>query len=980
MAHANIPSCDTSYGTICTATCQAGYTRGNPGPAQSTCTCRRGQVGWNDFGLTCPAIPCSASAPENGRISNRRTDRGLYPGSDVTFVCNDGWYMSKAVSGKCRTSDGHYDLPTCTACTDVPHCPPGDPASHGGHGRRCTSASDQHCDDRKSCDPGYTKDVHCNEQVCPAAPDAGHRQPAGDGACAKAGELHLGEACKAHCNHGYTTTGRLPWEAHSGTTEMQYTCSVDGKIRGDRNGYGTSNMVWTSPGGPANGPLPFKCIGIPCFAEANIQDGMKAGGGTGEHFPGTDVQYTCNDNYFRDGCKPDGSQPTPTPCPAETWADTNHPPTPVEKALTSTCHSDTGHYDTPTCKVCSNIDHCPRGDQGQGKPGIRCTSASNTICDKPSSCDPGYTQDVHCTPVRCPRTTLHVETHGWTAPPDSTAQPHSKPAQDRDTVADVPDRCDTYNHYDASQGTPSKCTVQCRRGYTHSNFGAIGAIDVYSNSSQTYTCMPKQNQLDAPGGSWAGVTLNSCPLNGDPWESPTHLVDVPLRCDPIDCKVFQRPTVGTPGWVVTEGTSLGTFDPRQPTFDPDNRLQDLPKAGSAQNLTRQQLRAGGTGDLADDRETSLTCAGSYSAEGTTCMAECMPSWYPTSARASTLNGRVKYTCTPRTASECAFTTEEDCATGTWEPDSGVESLRCTPGNLDISRSMFWSNKTGYAKLAEDWTRAITSAANFNLGDICQGFPNAKSSRGCFDTHMLAPDKGPTISFHVTAKDQHGLPRNYDTLPRPANGDKQADYLHVQIQRVMKLDWLDANNRPLQPRVDHETEDVSDVPVRPYTGGVLTSVNSKGEGIDTPHANGVDGQWQVDHQFTQHGIFYISVYLCEWDNREVCSGQNTAADRDKHLVTGTGSPNGQKPEYMFTICPQNTNADPNSAGSGILVGQRLHDCRAKAGFFSPKGPGHIAAACQEGFTCSLRGMLWPVATADHWVDRATPTKMMKCVRK
>eukprot|EP01049_Picozoa_sp_SAG25_P023979 SAG25_NODE_10543_length_330_cov_0.666667_1_plen_109_part_11 len=109
------------------------------------------------------------------------------------------------------------------------------------------------------------------------------------------------------------------------------------------------------------------------------------------------------------------------------------------------------------------------------------------------------------------------------------------------------------------------------------------------------------------------------------------------------------------------------------------------------------------------------------------MAECMPSWYPTSKGVSTLNSRVKYTCTPRTASECAFTAEQDCATGTWEPDTGVESLQCTPGHLDISQSIL--GNTTVHKPAEDWNLAITSAANFDLGDICQGFRDAKSSRG-----------------------------------------------------------------------------------------------------------------------------------------------------------------------------------------------------------------------------------------------------------
>jgi hypothetical protein len=729
------------YGSECTATCQPGYTKGNPGSKQSTCDCRQGRVVFNDFGLTCPPIPCSASrAPQDGSIQDGNKDRGLFPGRDITFVCNDGWYMSQAANGppwKCRTSDGGYDIPTCTECSDVPRCPAGNPATHGGRGKRCTSASDQHC-------------------------------------------------------------------------------------------------------------------------------------------------------------------------------------------------------------------------------------------DKAQSCDTGYTQDVHCHPVSCPRDThdgLVVHTVGWSLP-KSTALPSKRPEQPRDTVADVPKSCgeDNRNLYDQGESrVPSKCAVQCRKGYTDSNFDS--AL-VGPGSTQTYTCMPKQHSPDAPGGKWAGVALEKC--TDTPWDG---LTDVPLRCDPIDCGKFERPTAAD--WGIA-GTSLGSFDPRQPgRADSTGKSHPVPtynhdSAGSAQQLTREQLVAVSKDDFA--------CTGLYSETGTTCEAQCMPSWYPTESSGqpdanstipSSLNGRrVQYVCTA----------PETGRNGTWVPKTAdSKPLICKPGYLVVSNSEFRSNETEYAKPAQDWRRPLNSAGNFEGGDICQGFPNSDASHGCFDTHLLAPEKGPAIRFKVTAKDQRELPRNYDTLPRYEDERMQADVVQVEIRRV-DLKWLDHNNRPLQPRQDHDTEDISNVDLRPYKEGDLSSEESKELGVDTPYANskGANGQWEITHRFTEHGIFYISVYICEWKEKEKCYPSNTI-NRESYLVSGTGSTNNAPPGYMITVCPQNTEAE-TAQQNGILVGQRLNDCRAKSGFFSPKGPGHIAAACADGFMCTIRGMLWPVATADHFIDNENPTTMKKCLNK
>lgn len=132
-----------------------------------------------------------------------------------------------------------------------------------------------------------------------------------------------------------------------------------------------------------------------------------------------------------------------------------------------------------------------------------------------------------CTAVTCVNETLKVTT---TATPGNSKQGRpgnpkrgtTKPA--RATVARF--SCDNITtvpgQYDPGDQTPSSCQVQCKPGYTYSNF------ERYPEAKATYTCMPdKAGERTANDGKWAGVSLGEVKLP-DPWEG---LDDVDLQCN-----------------------------------------------------------------------------------------------------------------------------------------------------------------------------------------------------------------------------------------------------------------------------------------------------------------------------------------------------------------------------------------------------------------------------------------------------------------
>eukprot|EP01048_Picozoa_sp_COSAG05_P024196 COSAG05_NODE_5577_length_1136_cov_2.377049_1_plen_227_part_01 len=113
-AHTHWTCPDSHFESKCTAHCNEGWTGGSITSAEYTCACQGG-MHWAGAPLTCIGIPCSTTAVAHAHINagprGKAADalsRGRFPGADVTFSCNDGWYMSAgSAKNKCRPKDGH---------------------------------------------------------------------------------------------------------------------------------------------------------------------------------------------------------------------------------------------------------------------------------------------------------------------------------------------------------------------------------------------------------------------------------------------------------------------------------------------------------------------------------------------------------------------------------------------------------------------------------------------------------------------------------------------------------------------------------------------------------------------------------------------------------------------------------------------------------------------------------------------------------
>ena len=370
-------------------------------------------------------------------------------------------------------------------------------------------------------------------------------------------------------------------------------------------------------------------------------------------------------------------------------------------------------------------------------------------------------------------------------------------------------------------------------------------------------------------------------------------------------------------------------------------------------------------------------------EGTTTVA-CLPSFYPTSpAPSDPVNGLATYKCEA----------DHMKKTGVWQLGSSKKKMDCQPGSLSIGatgKTVFNMSRSEQTTPTRPWTKPLRDH-EYPGGSKCLGFSGFETARGCYDGWEFAPQSGPKYTFIVTAYDTQGLPRNYDTLAS-VNSQKKYDFVVALIQRV-PLARLDPENRKLQPREPESAATYELKKLRPYDSGTdITSEDPKQVTTSTLSQNGADGEWSITHQFTGHGVFYLTAYVCEWTDHAKTPAKCVTSQHDgvwsaeaSQLVKGTGLPPDSEtalPESAFTICPQNTKA-PNEkvdADTGMVQGAHLEACEAPTGYFSPAGPGHIAEKCQEGFNCNIQGMKWPVALPDYWVNTVTPVKMGKCERK
>ena len=82
---------------------------------------------------------------------------GPYPGTDVSFSCDDGHYLTGENTAQCETGGGYGPLPTCSQCGSLAHC----------KNIVCTGDADQKCKTVGDCEAGYTQNRQCGGECCP---------------------------------------------------------------------------------------------------------------------------------------------------------------------------------------------------------------------------------------------------------------------------------------------------------------------------------------------------------------------------------------------------------------------------------------------------------------------------------------------------------------------------------------------------------------------------------------------------------------------------------------------------------------------------------------------------------------------------------------------------------------------------------------------------------------------------------------------
>eukprot|EP01047_Picozoa_sp_COSAG01_P035312 COSAG01_NODE_2702_length_7228_cov_4.014869_2_plen_1685_part_00 len=372
-----------------------------------------------------------------------------------------------------------------------------------------------------------------------------------------------------------------------------------------------------------------------------------------------------------------------------------------------------------------------------------------------------------------------------------------------------------------------------------------------------------------------------------------------------------------------------------------------------------------------------------------------------------------------------------CSTGLRAPKGSSE---CVAPHLSLAQS--WLNVT-------DNVTRVESARSFR-NPLRQLYPGVQKHDEYFDTGFkLAPLHGPVYSLSFTARDQQGIPRCYCTQKAQARDHcTQAQLTNKLTDRIVFVSCLRASasfhcshqcvwrqvidrvpktwfndstqghEKLLQPpRTATERSDYPvHIPSRPVEKGgkkpsndpgTLNSVCNEEDFFDSKCAtthnwhdtNKEGGTWYASHQFTEHGTFFVAVYMCTgendyknctatanadsqgfWSVKDPSYASQTPEQLKRRVPQTWGSPD-HLPATTFTICPEGTKAHE---GQAPTVGASLSQCWAKSGWYAPYGPGHPADYCKDGFNCERDGTRWPVAEPDHWVNPRFPSQMEKCM--
>ena len=923
--------------------CQHGGTC-TPNGGSHSCACPAGYTGSGD----CDPVRCGPfNAPANSQWAGGSCNQEFQGSCAATCVA--GWTGGQQTATFTCGADGKYS--GSLNCQRI-SCGPAPTPAHttGCNGKslefqaKCTARCEAgwtggtpQADFECQADKSFSGSLTCQKVSCGPSPSPPHTTGCGD-------EKLFQEKCSATCDTGYTAGKKVQEfeckadKTYSGSLECVPVSCGNAPVPGHvvAPGSGCKNMVYPHTctmtcddcySGPAAGTansLEYACLPT---------DGDDKNG----HFdPGTKEALQC----VAVSCGP-----SPTVPPHATVVQTApYQPWSGEK----TCSEQPANEIRAVCDAGYTSGEFKEKGPTNREATIRCQH------------DGQYSATLTCVDVPCHRPVLPPANQGN----PGRGCPEGDPCR---TNVVIPPECD-----DRQKTFEQTCAIDCAVGFTRSFDGRGQAAP----ANKTYTCVAADKRT-GNAASETGV-----------WDPPAASADEgALRCEAVDCGPLEREP-----WTYDPNFISSLADLSNVTL----HTKDLTQLGTTYRCGGHYKGFGDTPTVEWDENPEKNTP---SADGT-CLTECLPSWYP---KQHPQERQLEWVCSPPS---------DKGPNGVWKPSDrfrNKESLECEMGRLDVNKSHFSIDADAETTDTKDWNAPLRTV-QYPGGSLCQGFPGASHAHGtCFDGYRLAPRAEPTMQFWITAKDSYGQPRNYQTLTKIH--EQPADYLLFVLERV-PLANLDEENRALQPRLIGDKDCAKSscqndalYPLRSYGDiGVLTSLATPlavstpgGRGNNWPLwpltgegnaggrpmwvSEGADGLWKIEHSIKEHGVFYVSVYLCELKDGNVPRDCERSTKAAAALVPGTGLDNGPSglPSSAFTVCPQNTYASDFTA-HGVVIGQQLADCKSKVGFYSPKGPGHVAEHCLEGFTCSLPGMRWPVATPGYWVDDSNPSLMSKCVTK
>jgi hypothetical protein len=331
--------------------------------------------------------------------------------------------------------------------------------------------------------------------------------------------------------------------------------------------------------------------------------------------------------------------------------------------------------------------------------------------------------------------------------------------------------------------------------------------------------------------------------------------------------------------------------------------------------------------------------------------------------------------------------------GIWKPKEDGEPLICKPGRLSVN----------FSKLVTDEAKEVSRQRLYKL-------PIDKLNGSLF-----GESRGPTYSFDVSPRDVYNNPRKYSQLakaqeeedpnPKEERWPRKTenytcddylcrDYLVAVFQRV-PVEFLPESEQQFQPREGYTAPETKEGlwntgDSKSYKR-TMTSIANKDAVLVADAENEAGKVWRITHQFEEHGVFYLSVFMCDYETgRSDCDNAFSLSQSD-HLVEGSFNEPRLKQYYqkegkflthdkvVFTVCPQGTRGPEAEVGGGkVFWGASLSRCTAiegpeGEGFFNPYGSGRISAYCgDKGFLCRNPGTTWPVAMPGYWVSYYSTT--------